>query len=342
MHFPFMRRCFDLARLGAGRVSPNPQVGAVLVHERRIIGEGWHRAYGQAHAEVNAVRSVRPEDRRFLPDATLYCSLEPCFHHGKTPPCVDLILHERIRRVVIANTDPNPLVAGQSVAKLRAAGVEVITGVLENEGKWLNRVFFKWIQHRQPYIILKWAQSSDGFLGKNGERTPISGPAALRMGHRWRAETDAILVGTTTARVDNPRLDNRFWPGPTPLRIAFDRNSRIPADYHLLDDAQSTWILGPERKGNWQHTRFIDTGLHDGISDLIGALSSENRTSLLVEGGAETLQRFIALGFWDEIRVLESNRRLTEGVRAPVLPDNAFLTEQAGLGDDTLSVFAHS
>lgn len=297
-------------------------------------------AYGQAHAEVNAVRSVRQEDRRFLPDATLYCSLEPCFHHGKTPPCVDLILQERIGRVVISNTDPNPLVAGQSVAKLRAAGVEVITGILENEGKWLNRVFFKWIQYKQPYIILKWAQSSDGFLGKSGERTPISGPSALRLGHRWRAETDAILVGATTARVDNPRLDTRFWPGPSPLRIAFDRNSQIPQGHHLLDDTKPTLIVGPERKGNWQHTRFIDTGLHDGIPGLIQALSSENRTSLLVEGGANTLQRFIDQGFWDEIRILENKRRLTGGVRAPDVPGSAVLNERAVVGDDNLYVFA--
>ena len=187
MHELFMRRCFDLARLGAGRVSPNPIVGAVLVHEGKIIGEGRHEQFGKAHAEVNALRSVRPENRALIQQSTLYCSLEPCFHHGKTPPCVDLIIQEKIPQVVIACTDPNPLVAGQSIAKLRNAGVEVVTGMLEQEGRSLNRPFFKWIQKKEPWVILKWAQSSDGFLGKAGERTPVSGPAALRLGHRWRA-----------------------------------------------------------------------------------------------------------------------------------------------------------
>ncbi|HNE27669.1 MAG TPA: bifunctional diaminohydroxyphosphoribosylaminopyrimidine deaminase/5-amino-6-(5-phosphoribosylamino)uracil reductase RibD [Saprospiraceae bacterium] len=333
MHAVFMRRCFDLARLGAGRVSPNPLVGAVLVYEGKIIGEGWHRRYGEAHAEVNAVQSVAPEHRALIPHATLYCSLEPCFHHGKTPPCVDLILRENIRKVVISCTDPNPLVAGQSVKKLTQAGVGVLTGILESEGKALNRPFFKWIRTRRPFVVLKWARSSDGFIGKKGERTPVSGLAALRLGHRWRAESDAILVGTTTALIDNPRLDTRLWPGPSPLRIAIDQRGKLPGTHHLLDDARPTWIVGQTREGTWQQTQFFPSDKGEVIPRLLDRLAEANKAILLVEGGATTLQRFLDEGRWDEIRILENKRRLGEGIREPALPA-ARLAEEQVLGQD--------
>ena len=210
-HETYMHRCFELARLGAGSTLPNPMVGAVLVHEGRIIGEGWHRQYGGPHAEVNCVAAVAEKDRALIPQATLYCSLEPCFHVGKTPPCVELVLRERIPRVVIANTDPNSKVAGQSVQKLRAAGVEVITSVLEQEGYSLNRIFFTWITEKRPYIVLKWAQSRDGFIGRPGERVAISSPETQRFVHRLRSEIPAILVGSNTALTDNPRLDTRLF-----------------------------------------------------------------------------------------------------------------------------------
>lgn len=329
----YMRRCFDLARLGAGHVSPNPQVGAVLVHDGKIIGEGWHQRYGEAHAEVNAVRSVAPEHRSLIPFSTLYCSLEPCFHHGKTPPCVDLILRENIRRVVISCTDPNPLVAGQSVKKMQEAGLEVRTGVLEAEGLALNRPFFKWIGTKRPYVILKWACSSDGFIGKKGKRTPISGPAALRLGHRWRAEADAMLVGATTALTDNPRLDTRLWPGPSPLRIAFDRQGSLPVTHHLLDDSWPTWIFGQKREGDWHQTQFFPAENEDVIPFLLDCLTDAGMPIVLVEGGAATLQHFIKNGVWDEIRVLENKRRLGEGIPAPALPP-ARLSEVQVLGTD--------
>lgn len=200
----YIRRCFQLARLGAGHVLPNPLVGAVVVHADRIIGEGWHRRYGEAHAEVNALRAVAEANRHLIPQSTLFCNLEPCFHFGKTPPCVDLILKEKIPRVVVANTDPNPLVAGQSIQKLRAAGVEVHAGILEADGRYLNRAFFTWIEKKRPHIILKWAQSADGYLGRQGERMDLTCLLAQRLVHRMRAEADAILVGTTTALWTTP------------------------------------------------------------------------------------------------------------------------------------------
>lgn len=340
----YLRRCFQLARLGAGSVSPNPMVGAVLVHQHRIIGEGWHQRYGAAHAEVNAVASVAAADRALIAKSTLYCSLEPCFHHGKTPPCVDLILEQKIPRVVVSNTDPNPLVAGQGLEKLRAAGVAVETGLLEKEGWELNRAFFTWISQKRPYIILKWAQSADGFLARTGEQTAISGPLAQRLVHRWRSEVDAILVGTTTALVDNPRLDNRLYFGKSPLRIALDFNGKIPDTAHLLDDTRPTWIIGPERAGGWKNTRFVPiqpftepaNQMKTWLPPLLETLRADNRAILLVEGGAVVLQQFLDSGYWDEIRILESAQRLGNGLAAPKLLGSISLAITDQIGPDRL------
>lgn len=336
-----MRRCFELARLGAGSVSPNPMVGAVLVHEGRIIGEGWHRRYGEAHAEVNCLRSVPVEEQPLIRHSTLYCNLEPCFHHGKTPPCVDLVLEQKIPRVVISNADPNPLVAGQSIEKLRSVGVEVMTGILEADGAWLNRCFFTWIGQGRPYLILKWAQSSDGFIGRVGERVPISDPPALRLVHRWRSEVDAVLVGTNTAMADNPRLDTRFWPGDNapPLRVVLDSKGRIPADFHLLDDGQPTWVLGRERSGSWRNTRFYPHSGKLEIPMLLELLAVERKAILLVEGGAQVLQQFLDGGWWDEIRVMENARRMGGGVAAPLVPVHAEPVEALRIGPDVAQIF---
>lgn len=334
-----MHRCFDLARLGAGSVSPNPMVGAVLVYQDRIIGEGWHRRYGEAHAEVNAVHSVQEADRHLIPRATLYCSLEPCFHFGKTPPCVDLILEQKIPRVVVSNTDPNPLVAGQSLQKLRGAGVEVTAGVLEAEGHDLNRAFFTWIAAKRPYIILKWAQSADGFIARTGEQTAISGPLTQRLVHRWRSESDAILVGTTTALTDNPRLDNRLYFGKSPLRIALDMKAKIPANALLLDDTRPTWIIGPAREGPFQNTRFLEIETPNWIPGLLQKLYETKHAILLVEGGAHTLRQFITSGLWDEIRLTESPKRLGIGVPAPEIPEQALLREQFAIATDLVRIF---
>ncbi|RMF32110.1 MAG: bifunctional diaminohydroxyphosphoribosylaminopyrimidine deaminase/5-amino-6-(5-phosphoribosylamino)uracil reductase RibD, partial [Bacteroidetes bacterium] len=224
----FMRRCFDLARLGAGRVSPNPMVGAVLVYEGRIIGEGWHRRYGGAHAEVNALASVAPSDRALIRRSTLYVSLEPCCIHRKTPPCTNLILREGIPRVVVSCLDPTPEVNGRGLELLREGGVEVRVGVLEEEGRRLIRFREAFVRHGRPFVLLKFACSRDGFLGKPGEQIWISNPWTKRWVHRCRAAADAILVGTRTARTDNPQLTTRLFFGDSPLRIVLDRRLTLP------------------------------------------------------------------------------------------------------------------
>ncbi|MBU6343167.1 MAG: bifunctional diaminohydroxyphosphoribosylaminopyrimidine deaminase/5-amino-6-(5-phosphoribosylamino)uracil reductase RibD [Bacteroidetes bacterium] len=335
----WMRRCFDLARSGAGSVAPNPMVGAVLVYQNRILGEGFHQQYGGPHAEVQCIRSVSSADRPFMSKATLYCSLEPCAHTGKTPPCVDLILEHRIPKVVVCNIDPNPLVAGKGVGKLKAAGIEVIHGVLENEGAWLNRMFFKWIQHKKPWIILKWAQSKDAYLGKTAQRTSISGPFATRLNHRWRSTIDAILVGNNTALIDNPRLDTRLYGGRPPLRISIDRHGNIPDSHHLLDDSQETWIFGPPRTGNWTNSKFIDQHVPLEIPVLLQKLYEAGKSSLLVEGGALILKTFLDGHFWDEIRVIENAHYLNEGIQAPRIPTRARLVEIQQLQQDSIQVF---
>jgi len=335
---PYLRRCFELARRGAGQVSPNPLVGAVVAHEDRIIGEGWHQRYGQAHAEVNALNSVAPEDRHLIPQSTLYCSLEPCFHHGKTPPCVERVMQEKLLRVVISNVDPNPLVAGQSVARMRAAGIEVITGVLEQEGAELNRVFFTSVTHKRPFVVLKWAQSADGFIGRVGERTTISGPVAQRLVHRWRSELDAMLVGAQTARVDNPRLDARLVHGRPPLRIALDQKGDIPQTHHLFDDSQPTWILGPKRQGEWAQTLFMPVPAS--WEAFLYHLYDHRIASLLVEGGASVLRQFMEAGLWDEMRVLENPRLvLGDGIVAPRTGAGAIKVSTMDVGGDHVSVY---
>lgn len=323
----YIRRCFELAQLGAGRVSPNPVVGAVLADAQGVIAEGKHEQYGGPHAEVHCLSAVAPADRSRIGQSTLYCSLEPCFHYGKTPPCADAVLRAGIPRVVISNLDPNPLTAGQSVQKLRAAGVEVVEGVLEAEGRYLNRAFFTWITEKRPYVILKWAQSSDGLVGRVGERTPVSGAAALRYVHRLRSEVDAILVGSQTALTDNPRLDTRLCSGAKPpLRIAFDRSGQLPASHHLLDDSQPTWIFGPARYQAFANTVFqdLECSTPRDISALLGA---HQKAILLVEGGPKTHRHWLESGLWDEIIVIENDKRMGHGISAPVLPKHASAAE---------------
>lgn len=340
-HTVLMRRALELARRGAGQVSPNPMVGALLAYEGRIIGEGWHQRCGAAHAEINALAAVRPADRHLIPFSTLYCTLEPCFHHGKTPPCVERLLEERIPTVVIANVDPNPLVGGQSIRRMRSVGMKVVEGVLAAEGARLNRFFFTWIAHKRPYVVLKWAQSADGFIGRVGERTEISGPIARRLIHRMRGTLDAVLVGARTALVDNPRLDTRFFPGKQPLRIALDGRGTLPPEHHLLDDRHPTLILGPARPGSWQCTRFEPIRAH--WAEFLSALASQQVSSLLVEGGADLLRQFIQAGTWDEAWVLESpDIRLGHGVAAPLTGPGACRKETFSLGSDQVHVWMNT
>lgn len=339
----YMRRCFSLAHLGAGAVSPNPLVGAVLVHQGQIIGEGWHQKWGGPHAEVACIASVLPQKKALIPYSTLYCNLEPCAHVGKTPPCVSLILDHKIPRVVVSNTDPNPLVAGKGLENLVLAGVSVTKNVLPEEGAWLNRIFFTSITQLRPYIILKWAQSADGFMAKTGEKTPITGAATQTMVHRWRAESDAILVGTRTALTDNPRLNTRMYGGKNPLRVVFDLNSTIPLENHLLDDAIPTWVYGPARQGkSWKNTQFIPSNGPVSLKNLCADLHESQKASLLVEGGSHLIQQFLASGKWDEIRVLENPKHLIKGVSAPTIPVHSVLKAAGRTGDDRWKIFTQN
>ena len=345
----FMHRALELAQLGRGQVSPNPMVGCVIVHDLgesatgRILGEGWHRQYGGPHAEVNAVRAVLPADDVLLPAATAYVTLEPCSHYGKTPPCADLLIDKKIGRVICCNDDPNPLVAGRGFAKLRAAGIELVQHVLVEEGRWINARFFLFFEQKRPYIILKWAETADGFIGGVGATPmPISGPLARRLVHRWRTEEDAILVGTTTARHDNPRLDARHWPGTSPIRLVLDRRLSLPTDLHLFDGTQSTWVYhAPDiapgaMRENVRYVAGVDSP-GAALPDLLADLHGQRVQSVLVEGGAKTLNQFLDLNLWDEIRQFRSPASLGDGVRAPQVRGQ--LVDRKAVGDDELSVF---
>ncbi len=320
----FMRRALELAQLGRGTVSPNPLVGCVVVHDRgnvptgRILGEGWHRQYGGPHAEVNAIRAISPADMALLPHATAYITLEPCSHFGKTPPCADLLIASKLGRVVCCNADPNPLVAGQGFAKLRAAGIDVMTDVLANEGLDLNRRFFTFFAEKRPYIILKWAETADGFIGGvGGTPVAISGPLAGRLVHRWRTEEAAILVGTTTARHDNPRLTARLWPGTPPLRLVLDRDLTLPPNLHLFDGAAPTWVFhrsGLMPVSGPPGVRYVPTA---SLTDVLTDLYEQRIQSVLVEGGAQTLTSFLNADLWDECRVFRSPHTLGSGVPSP-------------------------
>lgn len=299
----YMRRCIQLARCGAAGAAPNPMVGAVIVHDGRIIGEGYHRRCGGPHAEVNAIRSVRcPE---LLCQSTIYVSLEPCAHHGKTPPCADLIVEKRIPRVVIGCQDPFAKVDGLGIKKLRDAGIDVKVGVLEDECKELNRRFMTFHQYRRPFVILKWAQSSDGYIA-DGQHHPVrfSTPATTALVHRLRAQSDAVLVGGRTALTDDPSLTVRSWHGTNPLRIVIDTHGSLPSSLQLFRGEAETMVWN-----TWD------------LSKLMTALYERGVQQLLVEGGAEVHRRFIEAALWDEIRVETAPFVLGAGVSAPALPE---------------------
>lgn len=339
-----MQRCFDLARLGAGNVAPNPMVGAVLVHEGRIIGEGWHRQYGHAHAEVNALANVKPADRHLIGKSTLYVSLEPCNVFGKTPPCTDLILKNRIPKVVISCLDQSPEVSGRGVGILRNAGVEVITGILKAEGEALSAIRNTFVTKKRPYILLKYACSRDGFMGKPGEQIWINNAYSKRFVHRMRSEAAGILVGTNTALTDNPQLDTRHWFGNSPLRIVLDRNLRVPDGYFLRNDSGKTWLVTEqpfEASAAKVSTRYLRLKFdHSLLSELMANLYDARITSLIVEGGAFTLQKFIDNNFWDEAYIFTSNKILKTGIPAPHLTGK--IAESVAVGTDLLTIFSNT
>lgn len=367
---PFLWRTLHLARLGAGAVSPNPQVGALVVHQGRVIGEGWHQKFGSPHAEVNALRSVSQDDRALLPDAVMFVSLEPCSHFGKTPPCADLIVKEGIKQVFILLLDPNPLVAGRGVARLKKQGIPVwvlseylqtgerdsIWHQLYAESQTILKPYFKNILQQKPYIILKWAQDAHQKMGLATERVQISNEESRRLVHRWRAEADAILVGTNTALLDNPKLDTRYFPNSptkTPIRVCIDRNEKILLynnDFHLLDKTMPTIIFSAKNTVNLPandklFVRQIDFD-DNLLPNLLSILYHEFKVGiLLVEGGAKLLASFIAQNLWDEARILQTPYLLrgeeTDLIEAPNIAEK-FLTHRFPLNDNEIKVFLNS
>ena len=316
----YMRRCIQLARCGECGARPNPMVGAVIVHDGRIIGEGYHRKCGGPHAEVNAVRSVkRPE---LLAEGTLYVSLEPCAHYGKTPPCADLIVSCRIPRVVVGCQDLFAKVNGLGLKKMRDAGIQVEVGVLEEECKRLNERFFAFHSQKRPWVTLKWAQSADGFIArKDGTAVAFSTPMTKALVHRLRTRNQAIMVGTHTALWDNPTLTAREWPGEQPLRVTVDRHGVLPADLQLRNGEAETCV-------------YRDGNLHAILSDL----HAKGIQSLLVEGGAALHKSFVDEGLWDEARVETSPMLLGEGIAAAALSD-AILEREEWYGGNKVAFF---
>lgn len=340
----YMRRCIELALLGAGRVSPNPMVGAVIVHKDIIIGEGYHENYGHPHAEVNAVNSVLakygPAAAALLSESTIYVSLEPCAHHGKTPPCADLIIRHNIPKVVIGCADPFEHVNGRGIQKLRHAGIEVIENVLEEECRYLNRRFFTRVRKERPYIILKWAQTADAYFGPlNGIQKWISSPASKILTHRWRTEEDSILVGKNTALADNPRLNAREWEGRNPKRIVIDRNLELPSDLNLFDGSQDTIVFNAIKTEISHNIKYLQLEDFDHyLPQLICyQLYLMDVQSLIIEGGAKTLDLFIKAGLWDEARVFSSGDHWNEGVKAPEIKGS--LRAETKVDADTLRIF---
>lgn len=325
--FLFMQRALQLAQLGAGSVSPNPMVGCVIVHEGIIIGEGWHQKYGEAHAEVNAVNAVK--DKLLLSKSEVYVTLEPCSHFGKTPPCANLLIEHQVKKVIICNYDPNPLVAGQGIEKLRQAGIEVEIGLLEDEGRELNKRFFTYIEKKRPFIILKWAESADGFIAnKNYEAVQISNLLSRRFVHKMRAEEDAIMVGTNTAKYDNPKLDTRFWTGQNSLRVLIDKYSSLPDNLNIFDGSQETICYTTVTRSGTL-SRILEVPLLTTAIEqfILQDLYQRKIQSIIIEGGTILLQSFIDVGLWDEAFTLKSKLILEDGIKAPKIGGREILRE---------------
>lgn len=342
MQESYMRRCLELAILGAGTTSPNPMVGAVIVCEDQIIGEGYTSPYGGAHAEVNAIQQVLDhygdDAAAKLRQSIFYVSLEPCAHFGKTPPCADLIAKYKPQKVYIACLDPFAQVDGKGVEILKNAGVEVEVGLLKQEALWLNRRFFTRVQKHRPYVILKWAESADGYLGKEGEQVWISNAASKQLVHKWRAEEDAILVGTKTALVDNPTLTVREWQGKNPKRILIDKLLTVPKEAAIFNDKAETIIFNAV-KTEWSgHNKYIELENFDWYlpQNILYQLYLMDVQSIIIEGGAKTLALFIEANLWDEARVIKSTKNLGEGIKAPHL--HGILKESVQISDDELKI----
>ncbi len=334
-HQQYMQRALNLAQLGQGRVSPNPMVGCVIVHEGTIIGEGYHQQYGKAHAEVNAIEAVK--NKSLIKHSSIYVSLEPCSHFGKTPPCADLLIAHQPKKVFVCNPDPNPLVAGKGMTKLKAAGIDVEMGLLSERGLALNKRFFTFIEKKRPYIVLKWAQTTDGFMAPNNQQPlAISGALAKRYVHKWRGQEAAIMVGTNTAKFDNPQLNLRVWQGNNPVRVLLDKDLSLDASLFAFDSQQPSIrynLLEDSENGLNKKIKLPDLL----PQTILQNLYLQNIQSVLIEGGAALLNSFIEANLWDEARFLTAPMLLNQGLKAPTLSAELISTHK--IESDFLAIY---
>ncbi len=340
-----MSRCIQRAKNGLGTTYPNPLVGSVIVHNGEIIGEGWHYKAGQPHAEVNAIRSV--ENQELLKEATIYVSLEPCSHFGKTPPCVDLIIESGIKKVIVGSLDPNPKVAGRGIKKLMETGCELIVGVLENDCDELNKRFFTFHQKKRPYIFLKWAETADGFISPKSETRKETKPVWItnefsrQLVHKMRGEEQSILVGTNTVLQDNPSLTVRNWTGENPVRIVVDRNLKIPKDLSVFDASSKTIAINEKETKTSENVDFEKILFSEEIpKQICEVLFQRNIQSVIIEGGAKTLQSFIDANLWDEALVFSGNKTFGEGIKAPTF--KGVLISEEKIKEDTLRTYKNT
>lgn len=348
IHEKYIKRCIEIGKNGLGTTAPNPMVGCVIVHDGQIIGEGFTSPYGGAHAEVNAINSVK--NANLLSHSTLYVTLEPCSHFGKTPPCADTILHYKIPKVVIGSMDTHSKVAGKGIERLKAAGCEVLVGILEQEVKAHHKRFYTYHNKKRPYIILKWAESADGFLApeSKNEQKPvwITNPISRQLVHQWRTQEQAILVGTNTVIADNPSLTVRDWYGNNPIRIILDKNLRLPKHATIFDNQASTIIISrenalPQRSlANTVKIEYINWDLQNKIAHQICEILYEHSiNSIIIEGGRHTLQTFINENLWDEARVFIGCPSFKKGTRKPKL--SGTLTTQHLIANDILRIYTN-
>jgi diaminohydroxyphosphoribosylaminopyrimidine deaminase/5-amino-6-(5-phosphoribosylamino)uracil reductase len=328
-----MNRCLVLAQKGLGATYPNPMVGAVVVVENKIIAEGWHKKAGTPHAEVHALEHITNAQAR---KATLYVNLEPCAHHGKTPPCCDLVIVRGIKKVVIGAVDPNPKVAGKGIHAMREAGVEVVVGIQKEACLELNKRFYWFHQNKKPYIILKWAESADGFIAPNkqekGDIFWISDKHSQQLAHRWRAEEHAILVGRKTAEQDNPELTTRNWSGTNPIRMLIDPKNKVSKDACIKNEAAKTIVFNCMEQKRDNNISWEKVSQESLLHDIVDRAYTMGIQSIIVEGGAQTIEGFLKQNLWNECRVIIGQKKLVEGIKAPFKPDGE-KTEKAIVGD---------
>lgn len=333
----WMQRALDLATLGSGFVAPNPLVGCVIVKNDRIIGEGFHKKYGEAHAEVNAINSV--DQALEIKDSTIYVNLEPCSHHGKTPPCADLLIKNSVKRVVICNTDPNPIVAGRGISKLKAAGIDVCVGVLAEKGEELNRKFFYFQREKKPYVTLKFACSKDQFIATiQGEPIVFSNSESQQLVHKMRAENQAILIGVQTAIADNPTLNVRHWQGNSPIRMIIDPSNRLPKESKLINDHEPLLVFTKHYSETIGNKKWIALGVENSteiLQHIVLYCYQSNIQSILVEGGTQTANLFYTSGLINEVWKIEKQIKLGEGLKAPI-PVDVLFEEKFKVGQDNI------